>query len=190
MDRVHLTYFKKGFVSQFERTYEPSAPSLQPFFLKFYFKTRPLKELLEVLGGKTGGLVILRELLRIYAVSAVVNYTFKIWLVPSCFCTRTIHLTLIKVPLRRETLFPQPHYFILCFIILHVCHHNSHSLAAYVTCLVSPTAFMPLQWHWEAISSISMGTISIFFEIFIYWLHIVQQCVSFRLKNQRYLLFY
>lgn len=58
----------------------------------FFLSTRFLKELLAVLGGKSSGLVILRELGEF----ACVNATFKkTWISWSCFYTRSSHLTLL-----------------------------------------------------------------------------------------------
>lgn len=72
----------------------------------FFNITRSLKELLAVLGGNSG-LVILREWgAFMCALSGLcVNGMFKIWISQGCFYTRTSNLTLLKVSLRWETLF-------------------------------------------------------------------------------------
>ncbi len=94
-----------------------------------------LKELLAVLGGKSHGLVILRELGVSMSVLSVpcANAMFKIWISRSCFYTRTSHLTLLKVSLRWGgnclSLLCNSVWFSVS-VILHVCHCVSSSPSA------------------------------------------------------------
>lgn len=85
------------------------------------FKTRPLKELLAVFGGKSSGLVIQGEF-GVCAVSAVCVWMAQFFF----FYTRTSRLTLLKFSRRWET----ASLALYSTVILHVCH----SLALFLHC--------------------------------------------------------
>lgn len=111
----------------------------------FFLKNRAFIELLVILGSQSSWLVILWELgvfMSMLSARRVCDDTFKIWISPSCFYTRTPHLTLLKVSLRwgrKLSLSPLQLPGILCS-----CHPTWLSLPLFPSLSTRHTYYSPL----------------------------------------------
>lgn len=121
------------------------------FVAAFFLKNRAFIELLVILGSQSSWLVILWELgvrMSMLLARRVCDDTFEIWISPSCFYTRTLHLTLLKVSLRwGRKLSPS----LLCSslefsvpVIPHGCHSRSSPVSPHGTLTTLSVAPSPL----------------------------------------------